>query len=57
LSGYPSVSECVLNLCGKPLLSDTEFTFNIQTDSTADADLSCQLLPNSVTKQELRIRM
>jgi len=30
----------------------TDFTFNISTDSNADADLPCQLLANSVTKQE-----
>jgi len=40
-----------------PLLSDTDFIFNIRMDS--NADLLCQLcvLANNATKQEFRIRM
>ena len=42
---------------GNLLPSDMDFTFNIHTDSNADADLLRQLLVNSVTKQELRITL
>ena len=34
-----------------PLLSDTDFTLNIHTDSNANANLPLQLLANSVTKK------
>jgi len=58
MSGYLSAADSMGDEASRnPLLSDTDFTFNISTDSNADADLPRQLLAHSVIKQELRIKM